>query len=52
MMSMMRDHVDSMAAMSPEQMSGMMAAHDRLMSRMMDGTGADMRSMQMSGDAG
>ena len=32
-------------------MSGMMAAHDQTMSRMMDRMGADMRSMNVSGDA-
>ena len=52
MMAMMRGHMDSMTRMTPERMSGMMAAHDRMMSRMMDGMGADMRGMQMSGDAG
>ena len=51
MMPMMRAHMDSMMRMSPEQMSGMMAAHDRMMSQMMDRMGADMRSMKMSGDA-
>jgi hypothetical protein len=51
MMPMMRAHVDSMMHMSPEQMSGMMAAHERMMSQMMDRMGADMRSMRMSGDA-
>ena len=39
-------------ALSPDQMSGMLAAHGRMMSRMMNGMGADMRGMQMSGDAG
>ena len=29
----------------------MMAAHDRMMSQMMDQMGADMRGMNMSGDA-
>jgi hypothetical protein len=51
MMPMMRAHMDSMMRMSPEQMSGMMAAHDRMMSQMMDRMGADMRSMHMSADA-
>ena len=51
MMATMRSHMDSMMRMSPEQMSGMMAAHDRIMSQMMDRMGADMRSMNMSGDA-
>jgi hypothetical protein len=51
MMPMMRAHMDSMTGMSPAQMSGMMAAHDRMMSQMMDGMGADMRRMNMSADA-
>jgi hypothetical protein len=51
MMPMMRAHTDSMMRMSPEQMSGMMAAHERMMSQMMDRMGADMRGMNMSGDA-
>jgi hypothetical protein len=51
MMPMMQAHMDSMTAMSPAQMSGMMAAHDRMMSQMMDRMGADMRRMNMSADA-
>jgi hypothetical protein len=51
MMPMMRAHMDSMMRVSPEQMTGMMAAHDRMTSQMMDRMGADMRSMNMSGDA-
>ena len=51
MMLMMRAHMDSMMRMSPGQMTGMMAAHDRIMSQMMDRMGADMRSMNMNGDA-
>lgn len=51
MMPMMRAHMDSMMRMSPGQMSGMMAAHDGMMSRMMDRMGADIRGMNMSGDA-
>jgi hypothetical protein len=50
MMPMMRAHMDSMMRMSPTQMSGMMAAHERMMSQMMDRMGADMRGMNMSGD--
>jgi hypothetical protein len=50
MMPMMRAHMDSMTQMSPGQMSTMMAAHDRMMSQMMDRMGADMRNMKMSGD--
>jgi hypothetical protein len=51
MMPMMRAHMDSMTRMSPGQMSSMMAAHDQMMSQMMDRMGSDMRNMKMSGDA-
>jgi hypothetical protein len=49
MMPQMRAHMDSMARMSPQQMQAMMAMHQEMMSRMMDGMGADMRNMKMSG---
>ena len=49
MMPQMRAHMDSMARMSPQQMQGMMAMHQGMMSQMMDGMGADMRNMRMSG---
>jgi hypothetical protein len=45
---MMRAHMDSMMRMSPEQMSRMMAKHDRIMSEMMDQMGGEMRQMKMS----
>jgi len=48
MMSMMQAHTDSMARMSPERMSGMMAGHERMMSKMMDQMGSEMRQMKMS----
>ena len=51
MMPIMRAHMDSLMRMSPEQMSGMLAAHDRMMSQTMDRMGADMRGMNMSADA-
>ena len=51
MMPMMRAHMDSMARMPPAQMSAVMAAHDQMMSQMMDRMGSDMRNMKMSGDA-
>jgi hypothetical protein len=47
-MPQMRAHMDSMMRMSPEQMQAMMAMHERMMSQMMDGMGADMRGMNMS----
>ena len=49
MMAGMRAHMDSMMRMSPQQMQARMAAHQEMMSRMMDGMGADMRGMKMSG---
>jgi len=49
MMSGMRTHMDSMMRMSPQQMQAMMAAHQGMMSQVMDGMGADMRNMKMSG---
>jgi hypothetical protein len=49
MMSGMRAHMDSMTRMSPQQMQTMMARHQEMMSRMMDGMGADMRGMNMPG---
>jgi hypothetical protein len=48
-MSAMRAHMDSMMRMSPQQMQGMMARHEQMMSHMMDGMGSDMRGMNMSG---
>jgi hypothetical protein len=49
MMPQMRAHMDSMMRMSPQQMQGMIAMHEQMMSRMMDGLGSDMRGMKMSG---
>ncbi|CAN5806391.1 hypothetical protein BH24GEM1_BH24GEM1_20490 [soil metagenome] len=49
MMPGMRAHMDSMMRMSPRQMQAMMARHQGMMSEMMDGMGADMRGMRMSG---
>jgi hypothetical protein len=49
MMSGMRAHMDSMMRMSPQQMQAMMAMHEQMMSGMMDGIGADMRGMNISG---
>ena len=48
MMLMMRAHTDSMAKMSPEQMTRVMARHERMMSQMMDRMGGEMRQMQMA----
>lgn len=49
MMGAMRAHMDSLAGMSPQQMQAMMAAHQALMSQMLDAMGADMHGMKMSG---
>jgi hypothetical protein len=49
MMAGMRAHMDSMIQRSPQQMQTMMGMHQETMSRMMDGMGADMRGMKMSG---
>jgi hypothetical protein len=48
-MSSMRAHMDTMMRVSPQQMHGMMARHEQMMSQMIDGMGADMRGMNMSG---
>jgi hypothetical protein len=49
MMSGMRAHMDSMMRMSPQQIQTMMAMHEQMMSRMMDGMGSDMRGMNILG---
>jgi hypothetical protein len=48
MMPMMQAHTDSMMRLTPGQMSGLMASHERMMSQMMDQMGADMRQMKMA----
>ena len=48
MMPAMKAHTDSMMRMKPEQMSGMMATHERMMSQMMDQMGGQMRQMKMA----
>jgi hypothetical protein len=48
MMLMMRAHIDSMAKMTPDQMSRVMARHERMMSQMMDQMGGEMRQMRMA----
>lgn len=50
MMPAMQAHLDSMAAMRPEQMAAMMTSHQDAASRMMDAMGADMRGMNMQPD--
>ena len=44
----MRAHMDSMMRLSPQQMQAMMAMHEQMMSRLMDGMGSDLRGMKMS----
>lgn len=51
MMPQMRAHLDSLAAMDAGQMTGVMAAHQDLASRMLDAMGADMRRMNMKPDS-
>ncbi len=51
MMPMARAHVDSMMGRTPGDMRDMMARHQELMSRLLDGMGADMRGMNMSPDS-
>jgi hypothetical protein len=48
MMLMMQSHIDSMAKMTPEQMTRVMARHERMMSQMMDQMGGEMRQMRMT----
>jgi len=52
MMTTMRSHMDSIAAMSPAEMQGTMAAHRALSSRMTAAMGADMRSRHVTPGAG
>ena len=47
----MQEHLDSLATMTPAQMAEAMTAHQDLSSRLMDGMGADMRSMSMAPDS-
>jgi len=48
-MAGMRARMDSMMQRSPQEMQAMMGMHQEMVSRMMDGMGADMRGMKMSG---
>ena len=51
MMPRMQAHLDSMAAMPPEQLAAMMAGHQDMASRMMDAMGADMGGMNLPPDS-
>lgn len=47
----MQHHLDSLAAMTPAQLAEAVTAHEDLSSRLMDGMGTDMRSMNMTPDS-
>ena len=51
MMGTMRAQMDSIAGMSPQQMSAVMATHQSLASRMLDAMGAYMIAMRMAPDS-
>lgn len=51
MMPMMRAHLDSLAAASPQFVSDMMATHETMASQMLDAMGADMTAMGMKADS-
>ena len=51
MMPAMQAHLDSMATMTPSQLTAEMVAHQDLTSRTMDAMGADMRGMGMTPDS-
>jgi hypothetical protein len=50
-MRMMRAHLDSLAAVSPQFAAGMLVAHDAMASQMLDAMGSDMRMMDMRPDS-
>src|SRR3989441_740067 len=50
LMPMMRAHLDSLAAHSPQTAVGMLSVHEALSSRMLDAMGADMTAMGMKPD--
>lgn len=50
LMPMMRAHLDSLAALSPELAADMVAAHDAMASHMLDARGAAMTAMAMKPD--
>jgi len=52
LMPAVRAHLDSVAGMSAQAATGRLAAHDALMSQMLDAMGADMTNMGMQADAG
>ena len=50
LMPMMRAHLDSLAAISPQFAAGMLSMHEAMASRMLDAMGADMTAMGMKPD--
>ncbi len=50
LMPMMRAHLDSMAALSPQVAARMLSLHEAMASRMVDAMGADMTAMGMKPD--
>jgi len=51
LMPVMRAHLDSLAAMSPQVVAGHVAAHDAMASQMLDAMGSDMRMMDTRPDS-
>ncbi|HMU61206.1 MAG TPA: hypothetical protein PKA66_05440 [Gemmatimonadales bacterium] len=52
MVNLMSAQLDSLAIMTPAQMTAMMTAHDAQVSQMMDMMGSAMQGMNMRRDAG
>ena len=50
LMPMMRAHLDSLRALSPQFAAGMLSSHQGMASRMLDAMGADMTAMGMKPD--
>jgi len=50
LMPVMRGHLDSLAAISPQFAAGMLSMHEAMASRMLDAMGADMTAMGMKPD--
>jgi hypothetical protein len=50
LMPMMRAHLDSLAAISPQFAAGMLSMHEAIASPMLDAMGADMTAMGMQPD--
>ena len=51
LMPMMRAHLDSLTAMSPQGAAEALTAHDAMASEMLDAMGSDMRMMSMQPDS-